>query len=359
MASSPQSAEANASRVSSDSQLIKDNELDLMQSQSILQDLVPVSGESSGESNQRASKRAGKDKGSSAKRSNSTSNICFTNSQEFASLLANSELENNENTAVCNEQLNFSNENISVNSTERSNEVINNSSANSTERVNEVINNNTEISNEVINNSTERVNEVIYYNSTERSNEVNDITVNESNVAIVENVAVIASFWASWREKKSDFVTVMDWWEVAKSKIKGLTVTYCKNRAERLRNRHNLLVWLVSHLKGRVDGGHSDCVGPYQAALAELKQLDLVDAEGARVRARVRWVEEGECSSVYFCKLEKKHHSESCITALRGSDNVVYTGAEGIQSVLSSFYADLFSKEETDLTVQASLLSNV
>ena len=41
-----------------------------------------------------------------------------------------------------------------------------------------------------------------------------------------------------------------------------------------------------------------------------------------------------------------------------GSDNVVYTGAEGIQSVLSSFYADLFSKE-TDLTVQASLLSNV
>ena len=225
LASSPQSAEANVSQDSSDSQLLKDNELDLMQSQSILQDLVPVSGESSGESNQRASKRAGKDKGSSAKRSNSTSNICFTNSQEFASLLANSELENNENTAVCNEQLNFSNENISVNSTERSNEVINNSSANSTERVNEV-NNNTEISNEVINNSTERVNEVIYYNSTERSNEVNDITVNESNVAIVENVAVISSFWASWREKKSDFVTVMDWWEVAKSKIKGLTVTY-------------------------------------------------------------------------------------------------------------------------------------
>ena len=192
MASSPQSAEASVSRDSSDSQLLKDNELDLMQSQSIVQDLVPASGESSKESNRRASKRAGKDKGSSAKRSNSTSNICFTNSQEFASLLANSELENNENAAVRNEQLNVSNENIS---TERSNEVINNSSANSiTERVNEVINNSTETSNEVINNSTERVNEVIYYNSTERQNEVNDITVNESNVALVENVAGMGSF---------------------------------------------------------------------------------------------------------------------------------------------------------------------
>ena len=91
----------------------------------------------------------------------------------------------------------------------------------------------------------------------------------------------------------------------------------------------------------------------------ELRQLDLVEAEGACVQARVTWVEEGECSSSYFCKLEKKRRSENCITALRGSDNVVHTGAEGIQSVLSSFYADLFSKEETDLTVQASLLSKV
>ena len=69
-------------------QLLKDNELDLLQSQSILQDLLPISGDSSeAESNQRPSKRVGKDKGSSAKRSNSASsptfNICFTNSQEF------------------------------------------------------------------------------------------------------------------------------------------------------------------------------------------------------------------------------------------------------------------------------------
>ena len=115
LASSSQSAEASVSRDSSDSQLLKDNELDLLQSQSILQDLVPVSGNSSeAESNQRASKRVGKNKGSSAKRSNSapspTFNICFTNSQEFNSLVANpahAELDgitskgNNESTAVC------------------------------------------------------------------------------------------------------------------------------------------------------------------------------------------------------------------------------------------------------------------
>ena len=122
LASSSQSAEASVSSDSSDSHFFKDNELDLLQSQSIMQDLVPVSGDSSeAESNQRASKRVGKDKGSSAKRSNSapspTFNICFTNSQEFNSLVANSaELDgitskgNNEITAV----RNISNERLNV-----------------------------------------------------------------------------------------------------------------------------------------------------------------------------------------------------------------------------------------------------
>ena len=182
LASSSQSEEASVSRDSSDSQFLKDNELDLLQSQSILQDLVPVSGDSSeAESNQRVSKRVGKDKGSSAKRSSSapspTFNICFTNSQEFNSLVANSaELDgitskgNNESTIV----RNISNERLNV--------INDDTSANSTERVNKVINN----------------------SSTERSNEVNDITANESNessgglnevnainpnIAVVENVA--------------------------------------------------------------------------------------------------------------------------------------------------------------------------
>ena len=42
---------------------------------------------------------------------------------------------------------------------------------------------------------------------------------------------------------------------------------------------------------------------------------------------------------------------------LRNSDNVVHTGGEGIQSVLSSFYADRFSKEETELAFKRPFCS--
>ena len=172
--------------MSSDSQLLKDNELDQLQSQLILQDLVPVNGDSSEvDSNQRASKRGGKDKGSSAKRSNSapnpTFNVCFTNSQEFNSLVANSaELDgitstgNNERTAVhniSNERLTVINYNTSANSTEKSSEVINNSSA--------------EISSEV---SDITVNE-----SNESSGGLNEVNAINPNVAVAENVAEMES----------------------------------------------------------------------------------------------------------------------------------------------------------------------
>ena len=102
----------SVSNDSVDSQLLKDNELDLVQSQSILRYLDP--GGSSVEEGpiSKTSKRARKDKGSSAKRSNfapsSAVDICFTNSQEFNSLVANSDelsttgKENNESNAIHN-----------------------------------------------------------------------------------------------------------------------------------------------------------------------------------------------------------------------------------------------------------------
>ena len=76
LGSSAQAAEtggSNDSSVSNDSvdlQLLKDNELDLVESQSILRDVDPAGSSVEEEPISKSSKRAWKDKGSSAKRSN-------------------------------------------------------------------------------------------------------------------------------------------------------------------------------------------------------------------------------------------------------------------------------------------------
>ena len=47
------------------------------------------------------------------------------------------------------------------------------------------------------------------------------------------------------------------------------------------------------------------------------------------------------------------------VSALRGSDGVVYFDMDGIRRVLSSFYYSLFSAEDVDLVAQDSLLGNL
>ena len=47
------------------------------------------------------------------------------------------------------------------------------------------------------------------------------------------------------------------------------------------------------------------------------------------------------------------------VSALRGSDGVVFSDIDGIRRVLSSFYSSLFSAEDVDLAAQDFLLGNL
>ena len=96
----------------------------------------------------------------------------------------------------------------------------------------------------------------------------------------VKYVALIMSFWPSWRSRKHSFAFLIDWWESAKSKIKGLTITYCKDRVACLHSGRDLLTNLASHLKSQVDSSHMFCLGPYHSTLDELRKLDEAEAEG-------------------------------------------------------------------------------
>ena len=70
----------------------------------------------------------------------------------------------------------------------------------------------------------------------------------------------------------------------------------------------------------------------------------------------LKWAEEGETSSRFFLRLEKKRGAESWISAMRVSNGVVVTDVEGICESWASFYQDLFMACPVDLGVQSDLL---
>ena len=182
------------------------------------------------------------------------------------------------------------------------------------------------------------------------------------NISILEEeeyVRQVGEFWSNWRGRKSQFPSLGKWWEEGKSRIKGLSIRYCCSKSSASSVRRDLLSRLSAHLKERVDNGHLSLVGVYQSVLQQLADLDVEVAKGAQVRARARWIEEGECSSAYFFRLEKKRGADRWIAAVRNDVGAIVSSPDDLCQSFASFYSSLFSAELIDDVAQESLLNNV
>ena len=183
--------------------------------------------------------------------------------------------------------------------------------------------------------------------------------LNTSILSDEEYCDLITTAWRNWRFSVTRFPSLAKWWEEGKSLLNGLTIKYCCEKSHARSGARNLLVRLIDHLKAKVDGGSSFCVGPYHSALAELAKLDLEVARGALVRSRARWVEEGETSSAYFFRLEKKSGADRWISAIRLDNGTIVSSPADLCRSFAAFYTSLFSAAPTDPSVRTSLLGNI
>ena len=77
------------------------------------------------------------------------------------------------------------------------------------------------------------------------------------------------------------------------------------------------------------------------------------------MRARARWIEEGESSSAYFFQLEKKHSVDGWISAIWRDDGTIVSSPDDLCLFFSSFYSSLFTASPTDASAEDSLLNNI
>ena len=104
------------------------------------------------------------------------------------------------------------------------------------------------------------------------------------NISILEEDAycqLIKKFWADWSYRRPSFSSVTDWWELGKSRIKGITIVFCKELVAKRRCMRSLLSNLAQHLKSKLDNGVMSCIGPYKNTLSEIARIDRQAAKGA------------------------------------------------------------------------------
>ena len=173
-------------------------------------------------------------------------------------------------------------------------------------------------------------------------------------------VQLITSYWGVWRTKMLTFSSLAKWWEAGKREIQHITRDFCVCRASETRASRNLLCRLADHLKLWFDKGLISAYVPYRSVLINrLAELDLAQARGAQVRSRIWWAEEGETSSSYFCRLEKKRSADRWISTVRNPSGRIVSDPQGLCDSFSSFYSGLFSASPVDPSGQQSLLANL
>lgn len=130
------------------------------------------------------------------------------------------------------------------------------------------------------------------------------------NVSLLQDdvfVAAVESFWGSWRSHKDRFPSLQAWWDRGKERIKGIAVRFSTHKKELEVSSRTFLTALANHLKGQIDLGFASFLDPFEGVLARIAAIDRQEAEGARIRSRIQWAEEGEASTCFFLHLVKRH----------------------------------------------------
>ena len=136
---------------------------------------------------------------------------------------------------------------------------------------------------------------------------------------------MVRNFWAVWRLQQPSFPSLLLWWDCGKDRLKGLAIRSSRDRAREQSASRSLLSRLHFHLKGLTDRGSASLVPVFENVSSSISQLDLSDAEGAKVCARMRWAEEGETSSKYYFRLERKPCSDGWIWDMHLADGTFGT----------------------------------
>ena len=149
------------------------------------------------------------------------------------------------------------------------------------------------------------------------------------------------------------------WWENLKTVIKQAAIDFGISKRKALSCERNVLTRKIIRAK------NSLCQGDQNVSL-EIKELEnalsslvIREAEGAKIRSRAKWFEEGEKPTRFFFRLEQKRAEKNSFESLFDENGFEKSSSSDIESILVNFYRDLYSKDVLDKQIQTELIDDL
>lgn len=179
--------------------------------------------------------------------------------------------------------------------------------------------------------------------------------MNESVIKSNMFKEMFTTFWGKWRLKKKDYVDLRIWWEDGKEKIQDIAM-WCSKQLKNSQDQR--IKQIETELITLQNRGELHCV-EIDKLNRELKILYQNKAEGARVRAKTQWAEDGEMSSAYFHRLEKIRAVDKLWVSIKDKEGNTVTGIENILCRQVEFYETLYKSQGIDDESADILLNSV
>ena len=148
-------------------------------------------------------------------------------------------------------------------------------------------------------------------------------------------------FWAEWKLQKHLYSSVGLWWDLGKVKIKELTIWCSSKLRMEQNNERKVLEKQIIKLKQNPNYDSNFL----QHLEIKLKEILDKEAEGAKIRSRVKWFEEGERPTKFFHAMEKTKSKGKSWDKILNKNGVIVEDASEIMKVQVDFYKDLYSSK--------------
>ena len=147
-------------------------------------------------------------------------------------------------------------------------------------------------------------------------------------------------------------------WDLFKIEVRDVTVEFCKTKAKFKKNEIESLEVKLKQLYKIHDGSKgvnkdlndtnhiSKQIEEIEEKLGKLYQDKI---NGAKIRARVKWFEDGEKNTKYFLGLEKSRQTRKNITILKDENGSLIRDQDKILEIEKEYYEKLYTSRNPDL----------
>ena len=142
--------------------------------------------------------------------------------------------------------------------------------------------------------------------------------------------------------------------EVLLMKIRGETISYASHKKKIDFEKEERLLTEINRIEENVTDSN---VAELEDLKAQLQEIRNKKVEGIAIRSRVRWLQEGEKPTRYFCNLENRNFIDKTMPFIERDDGVIIYNQTEILSEVQTYYKSLYRyKNISNVSLEECLL---